>query len=86
MRFCEMRICRALYCVAFVRTGSLNFDRTQLFALAALVLLISVLGELALAVIFTGQALGLAAAVKALARVFTLVVAASAGRALFVLM
>ena len=57
-------------------------DLIQLFTLSALALLISVLGELVLAVVLMMLRLGLAAVLKALPFAFALVAKTSAGQAL----
>ena len=62
-----------------------NPDRFQLFALSALALLISVLGELLLAVVLMTLPWGFTAVLKALPSGFTLVAHGSAGQYLFVL-
>lgn len=59
-------------------------DLIQLFTLSALALLISVLGELVLAVVLTMLSLGFAAVLKALPFAFALVAKTSAGQDLVV--
>lgn len=59
-------------------------DLIQLFTLSALALLISVLGELVLAVVLTMLPLGFAAGLKALPFAFALVAKTSAGQDLVV--
>lgn len=73
--------------MSFSTVTSLSIrDRFQLFGLSALALLISVLGELLLAVVLMTHPAGFTAALKALPHVFTLVAHGSAGQDLFVLL